>query len=214
MFRVLLAAVLALPAAAGCHRSETATDLAPSASAATLIGGALVPSARAPAAPAAICPAGKWSYDHADHFLATIARNTPGARVVSERGAFVCTIAGTERGSYICQTSAGGVENVIEAPSGPEPLRVTVKMNGSSNVDFESAGQGRWRTTRADNTTLRTEIRATVGGREVPMPAFNAFPGMDRAGALLEYHCEGDTLKIKPIVEGAVTDYATMKRVQ
>ncbi len=214
MFRVLLAAALGLTAMVGCRRSETATDLVPSASATTLIGAAPVASNQTPPAPDAICPEGKWSYDYADHFLETLARNSPGARVASKRGGFICTIAGTERGSYICQTSAGGVENVIEAPSGAAPLRVTVKMNGSSNVDFESAGPGRWRTTRADNTTLHTEISATVAGREAPMPAFNAFPGMHRAGTILEYRCEGDTLKIKPIVEGAVTDYATMKRVQ
>jgi hypothetical protein len=45
------------------------------------------------------------------------------------------------------------------------------------------------------------------------MPAFNALPGMDRAGTIFEYRCEGDVFKLKPIVAGVTTDYITMKRV-
>ncbi|HVJ18885.1 MAG TPA: hypothetical protein VM686_25870 [Polyangiaceae bacterium] len=208
----LLAVVSSL---AACRRSEPTADSAPSATAAVTVAAATaaVPSAAAPSAAAGSCPAGKWEYDYADQFLETIARNSPGARVVSERGKYVCTISGSERGSYVCQTSEGGVENAFEVPTGPATLKVTIKMNGTSRAEFESAGPGRWRTTSADMSGLRVETKTTLAGRDMPMPAFNAFPGMDRAGAILEYQCEGETLKIKPIVEGAVTDFVHMKRV-
>jgi hypothetical protein len=165
-------------------------------------------------ASAQTCPAGKWEYDYSDQFLETLTRNSPGARVVSERGKVICTITAAERGSYNCETSEGGVENVIEAPTGPMPMKVTVRLNGKTSVDVESAGPNKWRTTRADMSNLRVETKASIGGRDMPMPAFNAFPGMDRAGTILEYRCEGDsTLKLKPIVEGMASDYATLKRV-
>jgi len=211
MLKSLQGVLVGFAAIAGCERAEAPPGAGASAAVAV---GASAPVGRASAEPEAVCPAGKWYYDYADHFLETLAGNSPGARVVSERGSFICTISGTDHGSYLCRTSAGGVENVIEAPSGPAPLLVTVKMNGSSSVDFVSEGPGRWLTTRADNTALHTEIKATLGGRDFPVPAFNSFPGMARAGTVLEYRCEGDKLLIKPIVEGAVTDYARMKRVR
>lgn len=218
MLRVLvittfgIVTTLALPA---CRRSETTAEGAASSNPAPAAPPAVASAAAAvaPAPAAAGCPAGKWLYDYGDQFLETLARNSPGARVVSERGSYTCTINGTERGSYTCETSEGGVENVIEAPTGPVPLKVTVKMAGRSSVDFEPAGPGRWRTTRADTGGLRVETKATIGGRDMPMPAFDAFPGMDRAGTILEYRCEGDTLKIKPVVDNVVTDFATLKRV-
>jgi hypothetical protein len=60
---------------------------------------------------------------------------------------------------------------------------------------------------------LRVETKATLAGREIPIPGFNAFPGMDRPGTILEYRCEGNLFKLKPIVEGVTSDFLTMKRV-
>jgi hypothetical protein len=163
---------------ASCRRSETGA--APSASAAA-------PAGSAPLAAARGCPAGRWKYDYKDQFLETLTKNSSGARVVSERGEYVCTITGNERGSYACAASEGGVENVFEAPMGGMAMKVTVKMSGSSSADFEPAGPGKWKTTRVDMSGFRMETKATLAGREMPMPAFNALPGMDRAGTIFEY---------------------------
>jgi hypothetical protein len=189
---------------ASCRRSETGA--APDAS---------TPTATAPVAAAAAgtCPAGKWKYDYTDQFLESLARNSAGARVVSERGEYVCTVTGNERGSYTCVASEGGVENVFEAPMGGMTMKVTVKMNGSSSADFEPAGPGKWKTTRVDMSAFRMETKASLAGREMPMPAANAFPGMDRPGTILEYRCEGDVLKLKPIVDAMAIDFVTLKRV-
>ncbi|WP_437741159.1 hypothetical protein WMF39_36705 [Sorangium sp. So ce1504] len=82
-----------------------------------------------------------------------------------------------------------------------------------ASAEYEPAGPGRWKTTRADMSGLRVETKATLGGRDMPVPATNAFSGMDRPGTLFEYRCEGDVFKLKPIVEGMATDFITMKRV-
>ena len=159
------------------------------------------------------CPTGKWKYDYEDQFLETLSKNSPGARVVSEKGDYTCTITGNERGSYVCTASEGGVENVFEAKMGGMAMKVTVTMDGTSSADFESAGPGKWKITRVDMSGFRTTTKATVAGREMPMPAVNAFQGMDRPGTIFEYRCEGDVFKMKPIVEGVTTDFITMKRV-
>ena len=211
MIRSLLIPVVALASASSlsaCRRSETGASPTGSASA----GSAPLTAASTPSAATGSCPAGKWEYDYADQFLETLSRNTPGLRVVSERGQFICTITGNERGSFTCAASEGGVENVFEAPTAGMAMKVTVKMNGSSSADFEPAGPGKWKTTRADMSGLRVETKATLAGRDLPIPAFNAFPGMDRPGTILEYRCEGNQLKLKPIVEGVTTDFLTMKR--
>ena len=133
--------------------------------------------------------------------------------MVSERGKYICTISGNERGTYSCETSEGGVENVFEAPTAGMALNITIKMNGRSTAEFEPAGPGRWKTTRADMSGLRIETKANLAGREIPAPPTNAFSGMDRPGTIFEYRCEGDVLKLKPVVEGVTTDFITMKRV-
>ncbi|WP_437710642.1 hypothetical protein WMF45_37340 [Sorangium sp. So ce448] len=202
--------LVSIAALAACDRSEPAS--APASAGATATA-APAPSGASAAAPAASCPTGKWEYDYADMFLETLARSSSGARVVSERGKYICTFNGNERGSYVCETSEGGVENVFEAPTAGTALRITLKMNGRSSADYEPAGPGRWKTTRADMSGLRVETKATLGGRDMPVPATNAFSGMDRPGTLFEYRCEGDVFKLKPIVEGMATDFITMKRV-
>ncbi|WP_437587505.1 hypothetical protein [Sorangium sp. So ce1000] len=205
--------LVSMAALAACNRSES-TNAAPSASAtAATAPAAPAPGGAAAVAPAGSCPAGKWEYDYADQFLETLARNSSGARVVSERGKYICTFNGNERGSYVCETSEGGVENVFEAPTAGMALKITIKMNGRSSADYEPAGPGRWKTTRADMSGLRVETKATLAGRDMPVPATNAFSGMDRPGTIFEVRCEGDVLKLKPIVEGMTTDFITMKRV-
>lgn len=171
-----LLAVVSVLSLAAC-RSESreaapASASSASASSASALGATTATPAPS-AAPAASCPAGKWEYDYADQFLETLARNSSGARVISEKGKYICTFSGTERGSYVCETSEGGVENVFEAPTAGMTMQMTVKMNGRSSAEFESAGPGRWRTTRADMSGLRVETKATLGGRDMPMPAFN-----------------------------------------
>jgi hypothetical protein len=196
--------VVSGPALTFCKRPEAGP--APAASASP-------ENAEAIAAPGS-CPAGKWEYDYKDQFLETLARNSSGAKVVSERGKYICTVTGNERGSYVCAASEGGVENVFEAPTAGMALKVTVTMKGSSSADFEPAGPGKWKTTRVDMSGFHMETKATLAGREMPMPAVNAFQGMDRAGTVFEYRCEGDVFKLKPIVQGVTTDFITMKRVQ
>src|SRR5687768_3339090 len=107
-----------------CRRKDDATP--PSSSSAT----AAVSAVTAPPAPSAAagvatgsCPEGRWEYDYSDQFLEALIRTSPGARVVSERGSFVCTFKGSASGSVVCETSAGGVENVFEAPAGGMPLK-------------------------------------------------------------------------------------------
>jgi hypothetical protein len=203
---VSLVVVVSTSTLASCRRPETGAAPAGSASAAAAPGAATSVASKS-------CPAGKWKYDYKDQFLETLSRNTSGARVVSEKGEYVCTINGNERGSYVCAASEGGVENVFEAPMGAMAMKVTVKMKGSSSADFEPAGPGKWKTTRVDMSGLQMESKATIAGREVPMPGASAFPGMDRPGTVLEYRCEGDVLKLKPVVAGVTTDFITMKRV-
>jgi hypothetical protein len=205
--------LVSIAALAACDRSESASAPASAGATAAAAPAAPAPSGASAAAPAASCPTGKWEYDYADMFLETLARNSSGARVVSERGKYICTFNGNERGSYVCETSEGGVENVFEAPTAGTALRITLKMNGRSSAEYEPAGPGRWKTTRADMSGLRVETKATLGGRDMPVPATNAFSGMDRPGTLFEYRCEGDVFKLKPIVEGMATDFITMKRV-
>ena len=211
---VVVLAALA-PALASCKRSETGAAPAAGASAGNAALGA-APGVSAPTveASAKSCPAGKWEYDYKDQFLETLARNSSGARVVSERGKYICTITGNERGSYVCAASEGGVENVFEAKTAGLPMKVTVTMKGSSSADFEPAGPGQWKTTRVDMSGFQMATKASLAGREIPMPASNAFQGMDRAGTVFEYRCEGDVFKLKPIVAGVTTEFITMKRVQ
>jgi hypothetical protein len=64
----------------------------------------------------------------------------------------------------------------------------------------------RWRRARAG-------IRITIGGNTVPVPALDLLPGWDKAGTIIDYVCEGDTLKLKPQVAGLKNDWQHLKRV-
>jgi hypothetical protein len=192
---------------AACNRSDAApSGGAPSAS----------PAQQAPAtAPSQTCPIGRWEYDYADQFLESLTRNMPGAEVVREKGKFICTISGTERGSYVCEVTEGGVENVFEARTAAGLMQITMTIRGRSKVDFEPAGPNRWRTTQSDMRGLDMQTTATLGGRSLPMPAAQSLiPGFDRAGTILEYQCAGETLRLKPQIEGVTTDWANLKRVR
>jgi hypothetical protein len=196
-----------------CDRSEAAGDpTQTSASTAAIVASGSIPAALAPSVEGATCPEGRWEYDYSDRFLESLA-NSANSRVVRERGKFICTISGRQRGSYVCEVTEGGVENVFEANTGGPTMTVTIRMNGRSKVDFEPAGPNRWRTTQSELSTLEIKASATVAGRTMPMPAMNLFPGFDRAGTILEYRCEGETLRLKPEVEGLNTDWAVLKRI-
>jgi len=209
---LFVAALILAGAQPACSRSDespgTGTTPGTSSGAASA---AAVPTAAAPT-PSGPCPEGRWKYDYKDRFLETLAHSGQ-SRVVSERGEFTCTITGRERGSYVCETSAGGVENVFEAATAGGPMVVSIKLNGRSKTDFESAGPNRWRSTQADLGGLTMQASATIAGRTLPMPAFNLLPGLDRPGTVLDYQCDGDTLKLKPQIEGTPTEWLHLKRV-
>lgn len=214
----------------GCEREERSPS-ASSAASATGSGasarasaapapaaGAAAPAAGAAASPAAAggsCPEGRWEYDYGGHFLESLAQNSPGARVVEKHGHFVCTITGRERGRYECTTSAGGVKNVFEVNAGALPMRVTVELKGTTKATFESAGPNKWKTTSADLDGLQVTTKATLGGREVPMPGQEsmAMLGLDQPGTVLDWKCDGGVLQLKPLVEGIQTGGMTMRPI-
>jgi hypothetical protein len=52
-----------------------------------------------------------------------------------------------------------------------------------------------------------------VGGQTIAVPPFQMFPGLDKAGTVIDTLCEGNTLKLKPQVSGITTDRQHLKRV-
>lgn len=158
------------------------------------------------------CPAGTWEYDYSDQFLESMTKTaTQNIEVVKETGKVVCTITGRDKGSYDCKASEGGVENVLRAQMGNAKMEISVKIDGSSKVTYESAGPNKWRTTGGDFDNLKASATAKVGDRAVPMPAFQLFRGWNEKGSVLEYQCKDGMLLLKPEAAKSGSEWLHLK---
>jgi hypothetical protein len=214
-FAILSAALAACDAKEASPSASGASAEAPGASASPAAA-ATEPASAAAAAPAAAgtCPEGRWEYDYSDQALESMAANTPGLRVVKEKGTITCTFRGREQATVTCEASEGGVENVMEATiGGAGKMTVAVTITGKATTEFEKAGPTRLKTTKSDLGSLKVQASATIGGNTVPVPALDLLPGWDKAGTIIDYVCEGDTLKLKPQVAGLKNDWQHLKRV-
>lgn len=202
----------------GCNSGEKAEGPHEPHDAPEAKGVAAAPSevaAKADPAPPASpddCARGRFRYDYDDRFLESLLKMTPGAKVTKTEGSFVCAI---DDAKWLCETSEGGVVNQFEATVGGKSMVMTLTMKGRSTIQYTPEGPGRFRTTATDMSGLALEMSATVGGKKMPMPSPSGttVPGVLQANTLVEYRCEGDTLRWKPVLPGVEADWATLKRV-
>ncbi len=164
-------------------------------------------SAKAPASgnTGASCLAGKWHYDFADDAMETMMGNLPNAKLTKEEGELICDVSQTDgHGKIHCATSGKGPVVVeVSAEQAGMPLLISIEMSGKTTTDFKILDNSSLQLTSEGFGDLKMKVTARLAGNEFPFPATELLQGLGgNAGAISDFECAGDQLKVRPRIEG------------